>query len=143
VLPVVQMLEYEMATNADKLKSIVDQGKEMAAAGHFDSAAILQAVQDFDRRLYLAVWNLFCLYVIFSCCCYDSVKPLQFFCQFMLLSFSALTLLVGRQEGHPACKIFCQSMLLSYLIEERQLMFLVSYKVVIILYCELQCVCPW
>ena len=49
----VQMLEYEMATNADKLKSIVDQGKEMAAAGHFDSASILKAVQDFDRRLYL------------------------------------------------------------------------------------------
>jgi len=46
-----QMLEYEMATNADKLKSIVEQGKEMAAAGHFDSAAILKAVQDFDKRL--------------------------------------------------------------------------------------------
>jgi len=40
-----------MATNADKLKSIVEQGKEMAAAGHFDSAAILKAVQDFDKRL--------------------------------------------------------------------------------------------
>jgi len=39
-----------MATNADKLKSIVDQGKEMAAAGHFDSASILKAVQDFDER---------------------------------------------------------------------------------------------
>lgn len=48
-----QMLEYEMATNAEKLKSIVDQGKEMAAAGHFDSAAILRAVQDFDKRLRL------------------------------------------------------------------------------------------
>jgi len=50
----VQMLEYEMATNADKLKSIVDQGKEMAAAGHFDSASILRAVQDFDKRLYFS-----------------------------------------------------------------------------------------
>jgi len=39
-----------MATNADKLKSIVSQGKEMAAAGHFDSASILKAVQDFDKR---------------------------------------------------------------------------------------------
>jgi len=39
-----------MATNAEKLKSIVDQGKEMAAAGHFDSASILKAVQDFDKR---------------------------------------------------------------------------------------------
>ena len=27
-----------------------------------------------------------------------------FLCIFFLLSFSALTLLVGRQEGHPACK---------------------------------------
>ena len=26
------------------------------------------------------------------------------FCPSVLLSFSALTLLVGRQEGHPACK---------------------------------------
>jgi len=50
-----QMLEYEMATNADKLKSIVDQGKEMAAAGHFDSASILKAVQDFDRRFGLVL----------------------------------------------------------------------------------------
>ena len=53
-LPDVQMLEYEMATNADKLKRIVDQGKEMAAAGHFDSASILKAVQDFDKRFFLA-----------------------------------------------------------------------------------------
>jgi len=56
-----QRLEYEMATNADKLKSIVDQGKEMAAAGHFDSASILKAVQDFDKRLDLVKW----LWVIF------------------------------------------------------------------------------
>jgi len=55
----VQMLEYEMATNAEKLKSIVDQGKEMAAAGHFDSAAILRAVQDFDRRLHFIALHKF------------------------------------------------------------------------------------
>jgi len=54
------MLEYEMATTADKLKNIVGQGKEMAAAGHFDSAAILQAVQDFDKRLYLPVDSGYC-----------------------------------------------------------------------------------
>jgi len=24
-------------------------------------------------------------------------------CQFLVFAFSALTLLVGRQEGHPAC----------------------------------------
>jgi len=26
------------------------------------------------------------------------------FLQYILIAFSALTLLVGRQEGHPACK---------------------------------------
>jgi len=25
-------------------------------------------------------------------------------CRFSMIAFSALTLLVGRQEGHPACK---------------------------------------
>jgi len=29
---------------------------------------------------------------------------LDFFLQFISVAFSALTLLVGRQEGHPACK---------------------------------------
>jgi len=28
----------------------------------------------------------------------------MFYSALMLLAFSALTLLVGRQEGHPACK---------------------------------------
>jgi len=45
-----QMLEKEMALNAENLKSIVDQGNQMAKAGHFDSASILRAVKDFDRR---------------------------------------------------------------------------------------------
>ena len=34
-------------------------------------------------------------------------KPAGFFCHYLplfLMAFSALTLLVGRQEGHPACK---------------------------------------
>ena len=39
-----------MAVNADNLKTIVKQGKEMARAGHFDSASILRQVEDFDRR---------------------------------------------------------------------------------------------
>lgn len=39
-----------MAKNADNLQAIVDQGKEMARAGHFDAASILKAVKDFDRR---------------------------------------------------------------------------------------------
>ena len=47
------MLENEMGMNADNLKSIVAQGNEMARAGHFDSAGILKAVNDFDRRLVL------------------------------------------------------------------------------------------
>jgi len=36
-----------------------------------------------------------------------TVKFVCFSCQYLtkLLTFSALTLLVGRQEGHPACKI--------------------------------------
>ena len=44
------MLEKEMETNADNLKDIVEQGHEMARAGHFDSAGILKAVADFDKR---------------------------------------------------------------------------------------------
>ena len=44
------MLEKEMDANAENLKSIVAQGHEMARAGHFDSAAILRAVQEFDKR---------------------------------------------------------------------------------------------
>ena len=39
-----------MEANADNLKSIVAQGREMARAGHFDSAGILKAVEDFDKR---------------------------------------------------------------------------------------------
>jgi len=45
-----QMLEKEMAMNADNLKSIVDQGNQMARAGHFDSKSILEAVKGFDKR---------------------------------------------------------------------------------------------
>ena len=44
------MLENEMEVNAENLKSIEAQGHEMARAGHFDSAGILKAVKDFDRR---------------------------------------------------------------------------------------------
>ena len=64
------MLDYEMATNAENLKSIVDQGKEMAAAGHFDSASILKAVQDFDRRSGLAACCLRFLFVLLYCLYY-------------------------------------------------------------------------
>ena len=44
------MLEKEMDANAENLKSIVEQGHQMARAGHFDSAAILKAVEEFDQR---------------------------------------------------------------------------------------------
>jgi len=37
-------------------------------------------------------------------CCGDDVdNNTELWC-LLLLAFSALTLLVGRQEGHPACK---------------------------------------
>ena len=39
-----------MDVNADNLKAIVEQGNKMARAGHFDSAGILKAVKDFDKR---------------------------------------------------------------------------------------------
>ena len=45
-----QMLENEMDLHAENLKSIVEQGREMAKAGHFDSAGILKKVDAFDRR---------------------------------------------------------------------------------------------
>ena len=45
-----QMLEHDMDSHAVNLKAIVKQGHEMARAGHFDSAGILKAVENFDRR---------------------------------------------------------------------------------------------
>ena len=45
----------------------------------------------------------------FAKCCLPLLLLIVMFCRFFLLieinsAFSALTLLVGRQEGHPACK---------------------------------------
>lgn len=55
-----------MAVNAENLKSIVEQGHKLARAGHFDSAGILKAVQDFDKRLvYLAL--MLCSYDVALC----------------------------------------------------------------------------
>ena len=39
-----------MDLHAENLKSIVEQGREMAKAGNFDSAGILKKVDAFDRR---------------------------------------------------------------------------------------------
>jgi len=34
------------------------------------------------------------------------LKKHYYYCYYYMVAFSALTLLVGRQEGHPACKKF-------------------------------------
>lgn len=61
------MLENEMAANKDNLKTIVEQGNQMAREGHFDSAGILKAVKDFDKRwdiihTGLSVVNMWCTF---------------------------------------------------------------------------------
>ena len=50
-----QMLEHDMEANTSNLKAIVEQGRQMARAGHFDSAGILKAVEDFDKRLVMVL----------------------------------------------------------------------------------------
>ena len=52
-----------MDANAENLKSIEQQGREMARAGHFDSAGILKAVEDFDKRLAIIVYLLISLLI--------------------------------------------------------------------------------
>ena len=42
------------------------------------------------------------LYAIHSACCEGNILNTIFYFYFIIIS--ALTLLVGRQEGHPACK---------------------------------------
>ena len=48
------------------------------------------------------------LYTLSVNCCDNNNNT---FCQFLLIPFSALTLLVGRQEGHLACKKLSGGML--------------------------------
>ena len=45
-----QVLEMDLGLLADTMQTIVEQGKEMAKAGHFNSAGILSAVEDFNKR---------------------------------------------------------------------------------------------
>ena len=45
-----QMLEHEMDVHSDNLNGLVDQGRQMAREGHFDSASILKSVEDFDKK---------------------------------------------------------------------------------------------
>jgi len=46
------------------------------------------------------------IYGLFACCSLVTVDSdvYLFITMFIVFAFSALTLLVGRQEGHPACK---------------------------------------
>ena len=45
-----QNLEMDLGSLADTIQSIISHGQEMADAGHFNSAGILSAVQDFNKR---------------------------------------------------------------------------------------------
>jgi len=53
-------------------------------------------VVTFQHRLLSQLISTFCLFAIFL--------ELDFCGLYVLFAFSALMLLVGRQEGHPACK---------------------------------------
>lgn len=44
------MIENDMSINAEKLKHLVEEGQQMALAGHFDSDGILRAVERFNKR---------------------------------------------------------------------------------------------
>ncbi|KAL8620004.1 hypothetical protein ACOMHN_015286 [Nucella lapillus] len=45
-----QTLEMDLGTLANTIQTIVAQGQQMASAGHFNSAGILSAVDDFNKR---------------------------------------------------------------------------------------------
>jgi len=63
----------------------------------------LMTLADFDFRLSV---NFVLLYVFYALICSldASVLVVLFFCLGSFCAFNALTLLVGRQEGHLACK---------------------------------------
>jgi len=42
--------------------------------------------------------------LLFKNCIIIIIKKHYYYCYYYMVAFSALTLLVGRQEGHPACK---------------------------------------
>ena len=52
------------------------------------------------------LWGRLNIYGLFACCSLVTVDSdvYLFITMFIVFAFSALTLLVGRQEGHPACK---------------------------------------
>ena len=45
-----QQLEADLASLADTIHDISAQGREMADAGHFNSASIKNAIDDFNHR---------------------------------------------------------------------------------------------
>ena len=45
------MLEMDMKVNADTIRKIVQEGHALAKAGHFDSAGILKAVEQFIKGI--------------------------------------------------------------------------------------------
>jgi len=57
-----------------------------------------------SKIIYLATFIIHILYGMHYDHNVDKVDPFTFIFMSKLLAFSALTLLVGRQEGHPACK---------------------------------------
>ena len=52
-----------------------------------------------------------CLPILLSISSFSSFFPIFSFWFRAVVTFSALTLLVGRQEGHPACKKLCGGVL--------------------------------
>ena len=75
-----QALEMDLGLLADTMQTIVEQGKEMAKAGHFNSAGILSAVEDFNKRWSVGVscsvvsklacsWGKLCSVFVCVCVC--------------------------------------------------------------------------
>ena len=49
-------------------------------------------------------FDLFNILLFKNCIIIIIIKKHYYYCYYYMVAFSALTLLVGRQEGHPACK---------------------------------------
>jgi len=47
---------------------------------------------------------LFNILLFKNCIIIIIIKKHYYYCYYYMVAYSALTLLVGRQEGHPACK---------------------------------------
>jgi len=60
------------------------------------STTVIDLVADFALFVFMLVPLCFCVATVF--------RRIKIYILEIALAFSALTLLVGRQEGHPACK---------------------------------------